>query len=54
MTVTVLWQGVQHRTDLTHRYRIMRLSPQKRKHMLWFNQNGHLDKGGKIDGGGVQ
>ena len=22
--------------------------------LLWFNQNGHLDKGGKIDSGGVQ
>jgi hypothetical protein len=23
-------------------------------YVLWFNQNGHLDKGGKIDRGGVQ
>jgi hypothetical protein len=22
--------------------------------LLWFNENGHLDKGDKIDGGGVR
>jgi putative transposase len=30
------------------------LLPLRSPNLLWFNQNGHLDKGGKIDGGGVQ
>jgi len=31
-----------------------RVAAMIRTTMLWFNQNGHLEKGGKIDSGGVQ
>jgi hypothetical protein len=31
------------------------LAPPAPSHdLLWFNENGHLDKGDKIDGGGVR